>query len=103
MKKLILISALTFVTSGAFALDNSLGGSSEYYQSPLLDHGKSEKTNSLGANHGHGDNTVLDYIPHGHDFPVQEYPEATGDPDGTNMMHDHGDDTIQNFIPHPHS
>lgn len=103
MKTLILASALTLITSGAFALDEYLGGSSEYYQSPLVDHSRGEKTNALGPHHDHGDNTLRNYIPHGHDVPVLEHPKASGDVNPNNMMHDHGDDTIKNFTPHPHS
>lgn len=103
MKKLILASALALIANGAFALDKNLGNTSEYSQSPLVDHSPGVKTNSLGADHDHGDNTISDYTPHGHDVPVQKRPQASGDDGRTNMMHDHGDDTVKNFTPHPHS
>lgn len=103
MKKLILAGVLSLVATGAFALDKSLGDSSEYYQSPLEDHSPGAKSTMLGPEHGHGDDVVRDYTKHGHDGPVMKHPQASTEGNSNTNMHDHGDNVVDNFTPHPHN
>lgn len=102
MKKLILITALSLATGGAFALDNHLSGSGEYYQSPLTDHSQGSKTEAIGVNHDHGDDTILEFTKHGHDVPVVDKPASSGE-GSTPKVHDHGEDVIKEYIPHAES
>ncbi|WP_043107079.1 hypothetical protein [endosymbiont of unidentified scaly snail isolate Monju] len=99
MKKLVIATLLTLSSAGAMALDQVLDNN-EYYGSPLADHAPGSRSTSLGPNHDHGDDTVKEFVRHGHDLPVKpdNHPYAQNMP-----MHDHGDDTIKNFVPHSHS
>lgn len=103
MNKLILAGVLSLVTTGAFAADKILGDSSEYYQSPLLDHGPGAKSTMLGPDHGHGDDVISDYTKHGHDGPVMKHPQASTNGNSNTNLHDHGDNAVDNFTQHPHN
>ncbi len=102
MKKIILITALSLATGGAFALDSHLSGSDEYYQSPLTDHGPGSTTETIGVGHDHGDDTIRNFTGHDHDMPVVDKPASSSD-GTTPKLHDHGDDVIKEFIPHVES
>ena len=62
MKKLLISSAIMLLTTGAYALDQNVGASSEYYGSALADHGPGGKSGQLGATHDHGADP--DHEPH---------------------------------------
>ncbi len=95
MKKLIFAAAISLASTGALALDKVLDPN-ENYQSPLTDHSAAPKSEQLGAGHDHGNDTVKNFVKHGHDMPVMpdEHKQMA------DTMHDHGDDTIKNFTSH---
>jgi len=99
MKKLIIATLLTLSSAGAMALDQVLD-KGEYYNSPLADHSRGQRTTVLGPNHDHGNDTAKEFVQHGHDLPVQpdNHPHMANP-----AMHDHGDDTVKDFIKHTDS
>jgi hypothetical protein len=102
MKKLLITSAIMLMTTGAYALDQNVGTSSEYYGSPLTDHGPAGgKSGQLSATHDHGDDTVKNFAEHGHDQRIVQTPPA-GSGSGHMMpaMHDHGDDVVKDYTAH---
>lgn len=103
MKKLLISSAIMLLTTGAYALDQNVDSSSEYYGSALADHGPGGKSGQLGATHDHGDNTVKNFVEHGHDQRIVQTPRAGSD-SGHMMpaMHDHGDNVDKNYNAHGH-
>ncbi len=95
MKKLIIAAAISLASTGALALDKTLDPN-ENYQSPLADHGPAPKATQLGEGHDHGDDTVKDFVKHGHDMPVKPDEHSKMG----KAMHDHGDDVAKDFVPH---
>lgn len=101
MKTFITVGAICLLSSSAFAHDKVLGGNSELYGSPLLDHGSTPAVNTLPLNHDHGDDTVKNFIEHDHDQRIVNVP--TGKVDLNTMPHSHGDDAVKDYTPHPHN
>lgn len=98
MKYLIIATALTLGATGAFAHDEVLKNSSEGYQSPLADHGPGSKADQLSPQHGHGDDTVKNFVKHGHDLPIRDdHPHGPA-----TAMHQHGDDVVRDYVEHAH-
>jgi hypothetical protein len=103
MKKLLISSAIMLLTTGAFATDQHIGSTSEYYGSPLADHGPGGKSGQLSATHDHGDNTAKNFVEHGHDQRiVQTTPAGSGSGNMMPAMHDHGDNVEKNYNAHEH-
>ena len=95
MNRLLIASAIGLAATVAYATDQHVGDSSEYYQSAINDQGPG------GATHDHGDNTVQNFVLHGHDTPIADQ-SASPEKEGVVQVHDHGDNTLRNFIAHEH-
>lgn len=102
MNKLLIATAIGLISTGAFATDQHIGESSEYYQSPLADHGPGAKTKMLAPGHDHGDDTQKNFVDHDHDMPVAKTQAASSGSSSMPGMHDHGDDVRDNYIAHEH-
>lgn len=98
MKTLIIVSAISLLSAAALANDKTLGGASEYYASPLLDHSPGSASQPLAKNHDHGDQTSKNFVDHDHQQMLAEH--QAGHPGKMPEWHDHGDNTIKNFVEH---
>ena len=98
MKKLIIVGTISLLSATAFANDKTLGESSEYYGSPLLDHNNRSTSQTLPINHDHGDDATSNFVDHDHEQMLAEH--AAGHPGKMPAWHDHGDDTTQNYVEH---
>ena len=101
MNKILIAGSIGLLSAVAIAHDKTLGDSTEFYGSPLLDHGQGSTSQALPKNHDHGDNATSNFVGHDHERMMAE------DPAGhsawmSEMQHDHGDDTIGNFVEHGH-
>lgn len=101
MKTLVIFGAITLLSSSAFAHDEVLGGSSEYYGSALKDHGSTTAPTTIPRSHDHGDNTMQNFTEHEHDKRVADVPG--GDVDLDRTKHSHGDNTALDYTPHAHN
>ena len=101
MKTLIVAGTIALLSTAAFANDKTLGESSEYYGSPLLDHGQPSTSNTLSKNHDHGDNAVNNFVDHEHARMMADHNRVIAEHNQMmGAMHDHGDNTVNNFVPH---
>lgn len=103
MNRTLFAGVFSLLASGAFALDATVGGTSEFYANPLTDHGPGTSAGMVGPGHDHGNDTIKNFVEHAHEGRLADRPpDQTDRSNRGNILHDHGNETFRNFTPHEH-